>query len=207
MITLDMRGQPCPIPVVNAKKALAKGHGESVTVFVDNLTAVQNLEKMALGSGYSFFYVEEGASYYRTLIGKPVDGAKAAPEAQRSTDSEGVQAEQLPGGLVILITADSMGRGEDELGRLLVKGFIFSLTELNVAPRAVLFLNSGARLTTEGANTIPDLKTLESKGVKVATCGTCLNYYKIADKLAAGSVIDMMTITNLLANASNIITI
>jgi selenium metabolism protein YedF len=100
-----------------------------------------------------------------------------------------------------------MGRGAEELGKLLIKGFIFSLTQLAPPPEAVIFLNGGARLTTEGANTVPDLKALEEKGAGIYTCGTCANYYKLSDALAVGSIVDMMRITNLLAKASVVITI
>jgi selenium metabolism protein YedF len=203
MKTLDMRGNPCPIPVVNAKKALAEQDTEGVVVLVDNIVAVQNLEKMAKGTGCDFSYAEEGTSQYRVSIVKGANSRQAfdhpAPAA--------VPAVKEGGGLVVLITADSMGRGAEELGRLLIKGFIFSLTQLNPLPGAVIFLNGGARLTTEGANTVPDLKTLEEKGVAVCTCGTCANFYKLTESLAVGSIVDMMHITNRLAQASGIITI
>jgi selenium metabolism protein YedF len=110
-------------------------------------------------------------------------------------------------GPVALITADSMGRGAVDLGKLLIKGFIFSLTQLNPLPEAVIFLNGGAHLTTEGANTVPDLKALEEKGTNIYTCGTCANYYKLTERLAVGSIVDMMKITNTLAKASGVITL
>jgi selenium metabolism protein YedF len=203
MKTLDMRGNPCPIPVVNAKKALAEQGAEGVEVLVDNFVAVQNLEKMAKGSGYDFSYTEEGASVYRARVVKGAASCQAdqtSPSAPPAVKSDG-------SGLVVLITSDSMGRGAEELGRLLIKGFLFSLTQLNPAPSSLIFLNGGARLTTGGANTVADLKALEEKGANIYTCGTCANYYKLTDSLAVGSIVDMMRITNLLDQASRIITI
>jgi len=202
MKTLDMRGQSCPIPMVNAKKALAEQDATGVVVLVDNIVAVQNLEKLAKGSGCAFAYEEEAGTYKVNIvkdgsacevIDEPAPLAAAAKDASR--------------GPVVLITADSMGRGAEDLGKLLIKGFIFSLTQLNPLPEAVIFLNGGAHLTTEGANTVPDLKTLEEKGSSICTCGTCANYYKLTDALAVGSIVDMMKITTLLAGASSIITI
>ena len=198
MKTLDMQGQPCPIPVVKAKEALADPGAAGVIVVVDNMVAVQNLEKMAKGSGYAFSYVAEGA-LFRVTIGK----GGVQPDAPQAP----VRTAQSARGPVVLITADSMGRGAEELGRLLIKGFIFSLTQLNPLPEAVLFLNGGARLTTEGANTVPDLKTLEAKGVSICTCGTCANYYKLTESLAVGTIVDMMAIVSRLAAASQIITL
>jgi len=213
MKTLDMRGNPCPIPVVEAKKALAGEGADGVVVLVDNIVAVQNLEKMAKGTGCGFSYTDEGASQYKVSIVKGADSARffngsaglAAPAAGEEAGRARSRTENR--GAVVLITADSMGRGAEELGKLLIKGFIFSLSQLNPPPEAVIFLNGGARLTTEGANTVPDLKTLESKGTEIYTCGTCANYYKLTEALAVGSITDMMNITNRLAKASAVITI
>ena len=208
-----MRGQPCPIPVVNAKKALAETAADAgtagVVVLVDNIVAVQNLEKMAKGTGCGFSYVENGTSPYTVTIlkgaGAPTGNFDESASAQKA--AAGYAVTNGGGALVVLITADSMGRGAEDLGRLLIKGFIFSLAQLNPPPQALIFLNSGARLTTEGANTVPDLKTLEEKGVGIYTCGTCANYYKLTESLAAGSIVDMAAITKLLSHAGSVITI
>jgi selenium metabolism protein YedF len=229
MKTLDMRGNPCPIPVVNAKKALDEQGADGVVVIVDNFVAVQNLEKMAQGSGRRFSYVEDGSSrqpdapLYNVTIANsnahlnahsnggvagvsPAEGGSVSPQGW----SEGggfPPPETAKKGPVVLITADSMGRGAEELGKLLIKGFVFSLTQLNPLPEAVIFLNGGARLTTAGANTVSDLKTLQENGTGIYTCGTCANYYKLTEALAVGSIVDMMKITNTLAKASCVITI
>ncbi|MDR3146819.1 MAG: sulfurtransferase-like selenium metabolism protein YedF [Treponema sp.] len=220
MKTLDMRGQPCPIPVVKAKEILAEQDGGSagVVVLVDNFVAVQNLEKMAKGTGCDFSYAEEGDIFRVTIVKGPRFRPAAddpAPSAgtpsAADAPSEGPAASEAAGGgkrgPVVLITADSMGRGAEDLGRLLIKGFIFSLTQLKPLPEALLFLNGGARLTTEGANTVPDLKALEAQGVGIYTCGTCANYYKLTEALAVGSIVDMMNIVNRLAKAASVITI
>jgi selenium metabolism protein YedF len=207
MKTLDMQGQPCPIPVVKAKELLAGQDAEGVVVVVDNFVAVQNLEKMAKGTGCAFSYAGEG-SLYRVSIVKGADsGPFLGGQPGGAQDKPSETAGGAKNGPVVLITADSMGRGAEELGRLLIKGFIFSLTRLNPLPEAVIFLNGGARLTTEGANTVPDLKTLEEKGTGIYTCGTCANYYKLTEALAVGSIVDMMNIVTHLGKASFVITI
>ena len=209
MIMLDMRGHPCPVPVVNAKKALAEQSKEGVIVLVDNIVAVQNLEKMAKGYGCAFSYEEEGANY-RVNITKGADFKQPAESSQGATPSEaqGSMAKDSKGfGSVVLIGSDCMGKGEAELGKILIKGFIFSLTQLNPPPEAVIFLNSGVHLAMEGSNTVPDLKELEKKGSCVFVCGTCANYYKLTESLAVGSIVDMMFITEKLAKASGIIPI
>jgi len=202
--TLDMRGQPCPMPVVSARKALAEPGTTGVVVLVDNAAATQNLEKMARGTGHAFSCEQDGDTY-KVGIAK---GASAI-EFTREPASPATAAREKDSsrGPVVLITADSMGRGSDELGQLLVKGFVFSLAQLTPPPEAVIFLNSGARLTAQGSSAVGDLKQLEENGAGVYTCGTCANYYKTVETLAVGSIVDMMAITNLLASASAVITI
>ena len=206
MKILDMRGQPCPIPVVNAKKALAGEGATNITVLVDNMVAVQNLSKMAKGTGCTFSYETDGASFRVSIIkgDGPIPSPFSSPVDVPNTNAD-AKAERC--GPVVLITSDNMGRGAEELGRILIKGFIFSLTQLNPLPEAVLFLNSGVQLTMEGSNTVPDLKELEKNGCAVYVCGTCVNYYKLTESLAVGSIVDMMFITNQLVKASCLITI
>ncbi|MFV0413628.1 MAG: sulfurtransferase-like selenium metabolism protein YedF [Oscillospiraceae bacterium] len=199
---INMLGQPCPIPVIQAKKALAKPQASGVEVLVDNVVAVQNLEKMAKGLGYTFDFSKQAEDHYTVSIamnGAPPPVAEQAPAGTK----EGGAA----GGLTVLVTTNQMGTGAEELGKILIKGFIFSLTELPETPEAVIFLNGGAHLTTEGANTLEDLKTLAGKGAKICTCGTCLNYYNLTEKLAVGEVVNMFTIASMLAAAGRIITL
>jgi len=211
MKTLDMRGQPCPIPVVNAKKSLAEqgaaGGAETVMVLVDNIVAVQNLEKMARGTGCDFSYEAEGAAF-KVSITKGASSVQFTEGLSVQAAAEAAAGAKDPArGPVVLITSDSMGRGAEELGKMLIKGFIFSLGQLEPPPEAVMFLNSGVRLTAEGAGTVPDLKVMEEKGTKVCTCGTCANYYETTKTLAVGNIVDMMAITNQLAKAAGVITI
>jgi selenium metabolism protein YedF len=202
-----MRGQPCPIPVVKAREVLAQRDAEGVAVVVDNFVAVQNLEKMAKGTGCGFSYADEGGGLYRVSVvrGAASGGAFEGPEAAPTTAPLAAGGGRK--GPVVLVTADGLGRGAEDLGKLLIKGFVFSLSQLDPPPEAVIFLNGGARLTTEGANTVPDLKALEEKGTGIYTCGTCANYYKLTEALAVGSIVDMLNIVQRLAKASSVIAI
>ncbi|MDR0885024.1 MAG: sulfurtransferase-like selenium metabolism protein YedF [Clostridiales Family XIII bacterium] len=225
MKTIDMLGEPCPIPVISAKKALAEAGTDGVKVLVDNIVAVQNLEKMANGTGRAFSYVEESSNRYAvsilasdTVISEAVLGVASDATNEIDSDSAGnfvdTDHEEISvvngahsDGAVVLITANHLGEGAEELGKMLIKGFIFSLTEQSPLPQSVLFLNGGAHLTTQGANTVPDLQTLEEMGVEILTCGTCANYYNLSDSLAVGAITDMMGIVNRLTKASKVITI
>uniref|UniRef100_UPI000B0E01CC sulfurtransferase-like selenium metabolism protein YedF n=1 Tax=Clostridium sp. NkU-1 TaxID=1095009 RepID=UPI000B0E01CC len=97
-------------------------------------------------------------------------------------------------GLVAVLSSDQMGGGNEELGRILMKGFVYALTKLEELPETVLLYNGGARLSVEGSQSLEDLKSLEAQGVEILTCGTCLNHYELSDKLQVGSVTNMYEI-------------
>ena len=200
-IIIDVMGKPCPIPVIEAKKTLAKQGVSEVLVKVDNITAVQNLEKMANGLGYGFSYIENAKDSYEVAI-------TGSGEALQMPQPQQKQQKSAPsGGLTVVISKNTMGDGAEELGKVLIKGFIYSLTELPTPPEYVIFLNSGAYLTSDGSNVTDDLKKLEEKGTKIHTCGACVNYYKLQDKPAVGSIVNMYDITEKMADATGVINI
>ena len=98
-----------------------------------------------------------------------------------------------------------MGNGDDALGATLMKGFLYAISQLEVLPTAILFYNGGAKLTVEGAVSVEDLKSMEAQGVEILTCGTCLNFYGLTDKLAVGSVTNMYAIVEKLNGATKVI--
>lgn len=213
MITVDAMGDVCPIPVVKTKKALGEmtGAGE-IEVLVDNETAVKNVTKMAKSSGASAQSEQLGEKKYRILItvgeeaaenaGKSNSGAKNRQSAQESTAEAGCRT---CFGTVVAVSSDRMGDGSDELGHILMKSFIFAVTQLDDLPDKMIFYNGGAKLTVEGSECLEDLKTLADQGVEIMTCGTCLDYYGIKDKLAVGGVTNMYSIVETLQSAVNVI--
>ena len=195
MMIIDALGQPCPIPVVKAKKALQEGNS-TVQIAVDNSIACENLAKMAAGLGYRCAMEQQGESrYVVTLTGS---GSAEEPTCCVPTLSSGE-------GLVVSIGQNVMGKGSDELGAILIKGFVFSLTQLTPPPSAVLLFNSGVHLAVDGANTVGDLRTLTDLGTLVRICGTCADYYNVKDSLAVGEVTNMYGIVETLAGAASVI--
>ena len=106
---------------------------------------------------------------------------------------------------VVVIKSEFMGDGDNELGKVLIKGFIYALSQQDELPQTMLFYNGGAKITSEGSESIEDLKALEEKGVKIFTCGTCLNYYGLTEKLCVGEVTNMYEITKKMTEASLIV--
>lgn len=192
MIKVNAIGDVCPIPVVKTKKAMQEAVGaETIEVLVDNEIAVANVTKMATGAGANVTSEKVADKEYKITI--EVSGEAAACEA---CDEEN---------LVVVVSSDRMGVGNDDLGKVLIKGFIFAVTQLDKLPKTMLFYNGGATLTAEGSDSLEDLKHLEEQGVEILTCGTCLNYYGLSDKLVVGSVTNMYTIVEKMAGADKII--
>lgn len=213
MNTVNAMGDICPIPVVKTKKALGElnGPGE-IEVLVDNETAVKNVTKMARSSGAEAESEQLGDKQYRVLITVGEDAAEKlksakspAVQPQGQTQQEAAAGCRTCVGTVVAVGSDRMGEGSEELGHILIKSFIFALTQLDDLPDKILFYNGGAKLTVEGSESLEDLKTLEEQGVEIMTCGTCLDYYGIKDKLAIGGVTNMYSIVETLQSAMSVI--
>lgn len=203
MTRIDAIGQACPIPVIRAKKALeALGEaGGVVSVLVDSDISRQNLQKMATGLGYESEYEQKENGTIEVTIA--VGEGCAASESCIVDNDESYQ----DSGLVVAISRNTMGEGSQELGQILLKGFIFSLKELTPPPKTILFFNSGAYLTSDDSNSLQDLKDMEAAGTTILTCGTCTNYYNITEKLGAGEITNMYGITQAMAGAKRLINI
>ena len=164
---------------------------------MDNEIAVQNLTKMAQQKGYQYSAEKLAEREYRVLF--TIGDAPAAEE------TPSVCMPDARTDTVVAIGANTMGTGAEELGKTLLKAFVFALTQQDKLPKTVLFYNGGASLTCEGSPMLEDLKTLESEGVEIMTCGTCLNYYGLTEKLAVGSVTNMYAIVEKLTHAGNVV--
>ena len=195
MIKIDAMGLACPLPVIQTKKALKNieenGHVETM---VDNVSSMENLLKMAKEMGLESSSEKIEEHKYRVVITKGEGGTTVVSNDTVSNEK-----------MVIAISSDKMGEGIDELGDVLMKGFIYTLTEMDTMPTTILFYNGGAKLTVEDAPTLEDIKTLEGMGIEILTCGTCLNYYNLGDKLAVGEVTNMYTIMERLQGADKLV--
>ena len=209
MIVIDALGKPCPIPVIETKKVLKENPNITVTVIVDNFAAVENLKKMALGYGCVFSHAERSKENYEVTIdssGANSVLAESGSETPSTNHSQHVKTNNS-GETAVVIGRNTMGTGTEELGKILIKGFIYSLSELETPPNYLIFFNSGAFLTSRDSNTIDDLKKLEAKGTKIQTCGTCINFYELGEKLAVGEIVNMYDITGVLVSAGKVINI
>ncbi|HBL06047.1 MULTISPECIES: sulfurtransferase-like selenium metabolism protein YedF [unclassified Clostridium] len=192
---IDCRGLNCPIPVVNTKKyfdALESGIGVTV---VDNEVAKNNVVKFAQGNGFEYEIEErEGNIYYITII----KGEVTVEELNLKNSKEKEET------FTIVVGSDKLGNGDDELGTALIKSYLFALSEAEVIPTNLVFLNAGVKLVVEGALTLDSLKRLVERGVNVQSCGLCLDFYGLKENLAVGEISNMYAIIEMMNKGKTI---
>ncbi|MEF9991496.1 MAG: sulfurtransferase-like selenium metabolism protein YedF [Terrisporobacter sp.] len=194
-IELDARGLACPKPVINTKKELDNIAQGVVVVTVDNEMAKENILKLVKSMNYeaNILKSEKDSICIEIIKGENVIIEEKSQESLSDT--------------CIFINSDKMGNGNDELGHVLMKGYIYTLTESKPYPKSILFVNSGIKLTTENEATVENLKILQESGVEILSCGTCLDYYDLKDALKVGTVTNMYTIVETMNNSSKTISI
>lgn len=197
MKTIDCRNLNCPKPVIMTKKEIEEGIEQDIEVIVDNITAKENVIKLLNSLNITFdFHVIDNNFHIK------FNKENAYFEENEISSDEKVDEE-----LVVMIDSNVMGKGKEELGKVLAKGFIYALTELSLAPKTLFFVNSGIDFTTEGSESLEDLKVLIDKGSKLLSCGACLDFYNKKDKLVVGEVTNMYSILEELSITTKIIKI
>ena len=192
---LDCKGMACPLPVVTTKKAMEELTEDGIVeVTVDNETAVQNLLKLAAKSNFAAASEKKSEEEFVVRI-----------EVKTGCEDVCEQGEKKSGPTTVVISSSTMGSGDDELGKNLMKAYIFALTNVTPTPDNIIFYNGGAHLTVEGSASLEDLKNLEKAGVNIMTCGPCLNFYGIAEKLQVGQVSNMYDIAQTMADSGLVI--
>ncbi len=188
---VDARGMACPRPVLMVKEALESLDEGTITVLVDNVASRENVKRFAQRMGCAVEVEEkDGIFVLRVVKGYTCQLPRVEME-------EG-------DGPVILVTSDKLGE-EEELGRLLMKGFLSTLKEASRRPSKLLFMNTGVFLTAEGSPVLEVLRELETQGVEIYSCGTCLDYFRLKDKLAVGQITNMYDTVENLTGASLVV--
>jgi len=193
-ITVDARGFNCPTPVIKTKNAMENSPEENIITIVNNDAARENVKRLAENSGYQVSLSEKDGDYYLHLT-------------KGSCCVSIIEQENNLGDYVIYMATDKMGQGSDDLGKVLIKGYFYALTEAKPYPKAILFVNSGVNLTTLGSEVLDHIRNLEDKGVEILSCGTCLDFFGLKEKLDVGIVTNMYTIVEKMNEASKVIKI
>lgn len=193
---VDARGLACPQPVILTRNALQESH--VITTIVDNETAQTNVTRMAekTGAAVEIEEREDGIYLHITKEGAPLEVTAPQPASAPAG-----------GPLVLTIPSEIMGRGDAELGNVLIRGFFHTLGEVEPLPHTIIFFNSGVKLVVEGSPVLEDLQDLYGRGVGILACGTCLGHYELKEKIAVGEVSNMYTIAETMLGAGKVISL
>ncbi|WP_262123160.1 MULTISPECIES: sulfurtransferase-like selenium metabolism protein YedF [unclassified Anaerococcus] len=189
MREIDVIGKACPIPVIETKKALRENPDETeFEILVDNEVSTENLTKMANELKINSKVEKLGERKYKVSLEKT-----EASRDHREIEDYSVNS-ATSNNYVVIVNSDKIGDGDEDFSKQLLEGFIYSVTEQDHLPVEIIFYNRGVFLTTENEKTIEDLKNLENRGVRVYSCGLCLDHYGKKDKLAVGEITNMYKI-------------
>jgi len=190
MKKIDARGLECPKPVIKTKNGLEKN--KELEVIVDNNVAAQNVKKLAIKMGAKVALVKESDDLYKLII---TNFSQKNHKRKKDFNNN-----------VIFVKSDLLGGGEEKLGEILIRGFISTLIDIEPFPDKIIFMNAGVKLPCNNQEIITSLERLENKGVKILSCGTCLDFYGLQDDLQVGSISNMYEIVDSL-NKGEILTI
>ena len=195
MEIIDCNGLACPMPVIKTKKYFDLEESKEAIVIVDNEVAKNNILRLAKGINLNSSYIEEDGIYKiqlsKGLIEKAIEN-KSNIENEKS-------------GLSILVASNLLGNGDEKLGETLMKVYINTLAETDVLPENLMFLNSGVKLTCEGSDVLDSLNTLKNKGVNIISCGACLDFYNLKEKIKVGEIGNMYQIIEIMNTSNNTI--
>ncbi len=191
MKEIDCRGLACPQPVLTTKKALEEIPHGKLMVIVDHPAARDNVERFAHSQGATVSVEKRGDDFYLTIEkGDACDLSPTPHKAER---------------IVVYINSNLLGVGEEALGTTLMRSFFHVLSQMEPLPSTLVFIHSGVRLTTEGSLVLEDLQKLSEKGVAILSCGTCLDFYGLKEKLKVGVISNMYDIAKTLFEAHRLI--
>ena len=194
---IDAKGKNCPMPVIMAKKEIDAGV-KFFEIEVDNKIAVENLKKLANSQGFTTTIEENNGNF-------KVNFSNGCEECEEVLAK--VEGKKPLGNWTIFVNKEIIGAGNDELGKSLMKMFIYTISEGEDLPKSILFMNGGVKVPTLNEQAIEHLKVLEDKGIELLVCGACLNFYGLEEKLEVGKISNMYDITNAMKEVSKVITI
>jgi selenium metabolism protein YedF len=191
MKEIDCRGMACSQPVVTAKKALDDSEGREFILIVDNVAARDNVERFAQSQEAVVDVEQKGNDFYLRI--------------QKRSACDPAESPRKVEKVVVYINSNLVGVGDEALGAILMRAFLKVLLDLKPIPTKLIFINSGVRLTSEGSELLETLKALSEKGVEILSCGTCLDFYGLKEKLKVGIISNMYDIAQALLEAERLI--
>jgi selenium metabolism protein YedF len=194
MSVIDCRGLACPQPVITTKQALDRVKEEELIVIVDNTTSCNNVERFVRSQGCSVQIREMGQDYYIHIKRASGNGEEKVPQTSQKVKK-----------VVVYINSYLLGGGDESLGSFLMKAFLKTLLDLEPKPSRLILVNSGVQLAAEGSKVLELLHDLSEKGVEIACCGTCIEFYKLGGKMKVGAISNMYEIIQSMLEADRVL--
>jgi selenium metabolism protein YedF len=203
-IEVDARGLPCPQPVILTRNAMREAAtGDAITTLVTGADQVANVHRLAERAGWLVNSQPTEGGYAVHMV----KGEAAAEEPELTPEEAACDTPQARSGTVLVLSSNTMGRGDDELGDILIRALVHTLTESDAPPETIILFNAGVKLAAEGSPLLDDLQTLQNQGIEILVCGTCLGYYELKEKLAVGVVSNMYDIAATMLSAAHTVTL
>ncbi len=196
---IDARKKDCPQPVLETRKALKDSRDNKLMVLVDNEAAAENVARMARSMGCEVALEDSGGGEFRLRLTRE-EGGDDGVDTRPAADPCGTVSKTA-----VFLASQTIGHGDDDLGRLLMVAFVRTLKELVPRPSNLLLMNDGVKLALEESELIGVLKQLESEGMEVLVCGTCLDFFNVKDRLAVGEVSNMFEMSSRMVEADRVI--
>ena len=202
-VHIDCRGMNCPQPVIKTKDVLDRGC-LTLEVLVDNEAAKENVTRFACSRGCEVSSAEQPDGCFLLLV----QADEKTDAYQQDVVDPASYSCALPvstGGLVYVISSDTMGRGSEELGWALLQTYIQTIRDVEPLPDTMLFYNGGVRLVTEESGALEALRELQQQGVEIFACGTCLDFFKLTSAIKVGRISNMYDIMHAVNTAAKVV--
>jgi selenium metabolism protein YedF len=204
MKIVDTTGLTCPEPLILTKRALKEvTAGEKITVITDNSTSLANLKRFLTDNGSVFSVTSDKGVY--TLIVERGEGMLSSTTAAEYCEVSVKSDKGETNSYSIIFSSEKMGEGNDDLGLILIRSFITTLIESDSLPESILFYNAGVKLATDDSFVIEELKKIESMGVKLLLCGTCVNFFNLKQSINIGIISNMYEMSDAMISSAKII--
>lgn len=191
---IDACGLACPAPVLLVKDAVEQKRDANVVVLVDNAGSAENVTRFLSSKGYEVNETQENGVF---RLDASCDGIEVPGATPKSEVEAREGAEQK---VLVLITSDTLGTGDDELGRKLMVSYLKTIKEMGPELWQLIFVNGGVKLTTSSSPVLNEIRDYEKSGTIVFSCGTCLEHFGLtAEKQVGGTtnMLDIVTATQL----------
>jgi selenium metabolism protein YedF len=200
---MDCRGLSCPKPLMHCKQMVDELHPDSITILVDSESSLENVNRYLTSQGYAV-EVLATEDHWR-LTGKKSGSGQDQEQADRSQSPNSEDEDIAERKVVVLVTSETLGQGDEDLGRRLLANFLSVLPEFGPDLWRVLLLNSGVKLAVEDGPALEALLVLEQGGAKILACGTCLEHYGLMGRLVVGQTTTMLDVVTSLQLADKVL--